>query len=333
LVHKIVTDLDEFATMAQLAIGERKGSLVTLYFHHLYADEAEMADPPNLPQERITVSGFRALLEQFHLAGYHFATPAEILRGLEPRRKHLLITFDDGYADNLRALAVLEHFNATATVFISAHHLRDQKAFWTDVVWRQRRAEGVSEREIGQEIDQIIRRHKEQSEHHVQGLFGMETFRRTDGTSRMLNFAELKEMTASGRFFVGNHTCRHVPLSLCDREVARKEIFEAQTILADLSGQLPSTIAYPYGLYDPMIGSIASEAGLKLGFTTVPCKVYRQAMASAGRRMALGRFFPVGVGGKTLARQARYFRSDIMLNHHYQSLKNRLKAVLVGHQM
>lgn len=170
IAYRIVTAVDEWATGIQLAIWERKGCLVTLYFHHLYANEVEMQAPPNLPQERITVADFRIILGQFASAGYHFTSPPEILSGLNPKERHVLVTFDDGYADNLRALPVLEAFNATATVFVSAHHARDQKGFWTDVLWRHRRSAGASEMEIATEIDHITRTHREKSETHVRHL-------------------------------------------------------------------------------------------------------------------------------------------------------------------
>lgn len=37
----------------------------------------------------------------------------------------------------------------------------------------------------------------------------------------------------------------------------------------------------------------------------------------------MGRFFPLGM--RDLARQTRYFRSDLMIQERYQVVKNRLK--------
>lgn len=57
-----------------------------------------------------------------------------------------------------------------------------------------------------------------------------------------MTLAELQEIGAHKRFFIGNHTCSHVPLSICDDDVVRSEITEAQSILKELTGQTLSRL-------------------------------------------------------------------------------------------
>src|SRR5260370_33213581 len=86
---------------------------------------------------------FRAFLGHFCQQGYSFVSPGQILGGLQPSGKYILLTFDDGYCNNLRALPVMEEFNAPAVFFISCDHVREGKAFWWDVVFREGRESGT----------------------------------------------------------------------------------------------------------------------------------------------------------------------------------------------
>lgn len=61
---------------------------------------------------------------------------AALARGELPRRA-VVITFDDGYADNVEvAKPALEKFDIPATVFISTGHVEDRTPFWWDDVDR-----------------------------------------------------------------------------------------------------------------------------------------------------------------------------------------------------
>src|SRR3546814_10931083 len=45
-----------------------------------------------------------------------------------------MITVDDGYADNLRLLDLLERYDAKAVLFISPANVIEQKRFWPDAL-------------------------------------------------------------------------------------------------------------------------------------------------------------------------------------------------------
>lgn len=89
--------------------------------------------------------------DPFHLSvtPRHFAEHLEVLRKLgrpvslqqfvralqsgERPRRAVVVTFDDGYADNLHnARPLLERFDIPATVFVATGHIEDKREFWWD---------------------------------------------------------------------------------------------------------------------------------------------------------------------------------------------------------
>lgn len=67
---------------------------------------------------------------------HHAVTLAALQSELQQRRmpqRSIVITFDDGYADNLHsALPLLEHWGLPATVFVASWWVGKRRAFWWD---------------------------------------------------------------------------------------------------------------------------------------------------------------------------------------------------------
>src|SRR5688572_17254650 len=139
-----VRALDAVTARAYLAMFRERPGLVTLLFHSLFADAAEVRLGHIDPQQCTTVGDFAAVLEHFRAAGYRFVSPADVSSGLDPSARHVMVTFDDGYFNNVRALPVMKRCDVPTTFFISTGHVRDGRCFWWDVLYRERSARGAS---------------------------------------------------------------------------------------------------------------------------------------------------------------------------------------------
>ena len=88
----------------------------------------------------------------------------------------LLLTFDDGYYNNIRALPVLEEFNVPAVFFVSTEHVKQNKCFWWDVLHRERAAQGASFVQIYREGLAFKAFRTEQIEEALKKRFGPQAF-------------------------------------------------------------------------------------------------------------------------------------------------------------
>src|ERR1022692_3145351 len=107
LLNQSAESLDRFCSSLQLRFGERRGSLITIFVHGIFMDAAEIEHNLAYPQQRLTVEHLERAIKYFQSAGYRFVSPAEIINGLDCQGKHVLLTFDDGYFNNQRALPLM----------------------------------------------------------------------------------------------------------------------------------------------------------------------------------------------------------------------------------
>ncbi len=112
---------------ALFAAGGRRA--VILLYHRvtdLASDPQWLAVPPRLFAEHLEV--IRRYYNPLSLRGLCDGLSA----GRLPRRG-VVVTFDDGYADNLyEAKPLLERFDVPATVFVAAGHVDGETEFWWD---------------------------------------------------------------------------------------------------------------------------------------------------------------------------------------------------------
>ena len=170
-----------------------------------------------------------------------FLTPAEFLAGGKPG---VLLTFDDGFANNFRnALPVLSSFGAPALFFVTTQHVRNPRQ-WLDFVRSQ--AEGG-----WKELERV-------PENVARDWY--------DG----LSIEELRELSSHPLATIGSHGVTHAVLNGCTDEELTMELQESKRFLEATTGARIDLFAYPKGEYDERVVRETEKVGYTAAFTIDP---------------------------------------------------------------
>jgi peptidoglycan/xylan/chitin deacetylase (PgdA/CDA1 family) len=311
LIQSIVRSTDAVMARAYLALFPERGALLTFLFHSLFRDDAEIAKDLIDPLERTTVGHLRQLIGYYLDSGYRFVSPPDLLQGLDSGGKYAMLTFDDGYYNNVHALPVLEEYRVPAVFFISTNHVRQNKCFWWDVVYRERIAHGARPGHIYRETLALKSLRTSDIEAQLIKGFGQHALLPRGDIDRPFTPAELRDFAGSPYVHLGNHTADHAILTNYSPEEVCEQIAGAQQAINDMTGVTPISIAYPNGAHNRQIMQTCAEAGLKVGFTIRPQKTTLPLNGTSPELLRLGRFVPRG--RDIMKTQCRTYRSDLQL--------------------
>lgn len=312
--------VDLICSKIALRIFPEKSSLLTFLFHGLFKDENEIKRNLVDPQQAITIDHFRQFIKYYLKCGFVFVSPLDITKGLDKSKRHILITFDDGYYNNVYALDVLNEFKVPAVFFFSTNQIKHNKCFWWDVVYREGKKRKKSDIDIS--IEQISLKSKtaDKIEEYLVQNYGANALTPFCDIDRPLTVAEFKEFAKNEYVYIGNHTQNHAILTNYDKKALQDEIVNGQKDIFEISGVNPIIISYPNGSYNQDVLDISTELGLKLGITVDARKNYLPLDLTGETSVKLGRF--VLIGTKRIDSQCEFFRSDLGL---YNKLKNKFK--------
>jgi len=86
------------------------------------------------------------------------------------------------------------------------------------------------------------------------------------GTSSSLTASQLRALASAG-MEIGSHTADHVRLTSADPWAARLQLTRSAARIAAMTGQRPTTFAYPFGGLDPFDQALVLETGYAMAFT------------------------------------------------------------------
>jgi peptidoglycan/xylan/chitin deacetylase (PgdA/CDA1 family) len=179
---------------------------------------------------RVSPELFRQQVEWLRDNCWTFCFLSEVIENPSAPGKRVVLTFDDGYRDNLvYALPVLQEFKARATLFPVIH--REAGYDWST--------------------------HKKAS--HAGGELGREP---------KLSDAEIRGMLESGLVELGGHSVMHANLPTLSDEEAWNEIHGCKTALEGTFGVKAPTFCYPFGLFGPREIELTRKAGFIGAVTT-----------------------------------------------------------------
>ncbi|HEX8326704.1 MAG TPA: polysaccharide deacetylase family protein [Hymenobacter sp.] len=102
---------------------------------------------------------------------------------------------------------------------------------------------------------------------------------------QVMSAAQVAALAQHPLITLGAHTVTHPALAMHGLPFQRQELAESRDFLAELTGQAPDFLAYPYGSHNEETLLAAREASYTAAFTTYPV-----AVSHRSDRFALGRF-------------------------------------------
>lgn len=271
LVRAALSEFDFLVGRARLSLAGDRPGLLSVLFHALSEEGSDAAiDRVVDPTQTVSLRALDEFIRYFLEAGYSFVSPEEVLDGLPATGRHILITFDDGYWNNLRALPVLEAHGVPALFFISTHYLESGQSYWWDVIHRERRKRGVTQEEIWREQGALKREVHDRIDEYLVREFGEAALRPDGDNDRPMTPGELTAFACHPLVHIGNHTHNHGILTNYSFDGILKQLDLAQDRLERWTGSRPRTISYPNGNYSPEVVRAARSAGFELGLTLRP---------------------------------------------------------------
>ena len=321
-LKKTIYTLDDWLARVCLPITDQRGLFLSFLIHGIFKSEEEARSGLLDPQQSITVDMLRRLIEYFTRIGYKFISTEDLVEGPSQSGKHVLLTFDDGYYNNLSALPVLEDFGVPAVFFISSGHVELSKAFWWDVVHREFKKRGRTDEEIRLAGARYKQFRTSEVESDIRQEFGESALQPVSDLDRPFTASELRKFANHRLVFLGNHTKDHAILTNYSGTEISEQIRDGQDDIRRLTGKTPQIIAYPNGNYSSEVLEAAKEAGLQFGLLAQAGRNRLPMESGAVEAMTLKRF--TLWGDRAVEEQCRASQSGISL---YRLLKKNGKEM------
>lgn len=297
-----------------------------ILLYHRVADTPAGEDSHNLC---VSPARFAEQMDVLKRSAWPVMELAKLTAAIADRRmpaRSVVVTFDDGYADNLHtAKPILERLGVPATVFVATGDGgRGEEFYWDeceqlilagraatqrlrigrrelDVIGapgsEPRRRACVEACDVLREMPPAERR---EAMRHVRAWAGVSqpTVR---PTHRTMTDAEIVQLASGEIVEVGAHTENHPALPSLSLPEQRDEIARSKTRLESILGRPVTSFAYPYGLHDAAVINAVRAAGFKRA-----CSTLEHAARHASDELCLPRFDMGNCDGETFARKLRW---------------------------
>ena len=259
-------------------------------------------------------------------------------------RRGVIITFDDGYLDNLEnALPILREVGLPATIYIATGYVETDREFWWDDLERLTLGPTNLPRILRLQVNNRIREWDLDDElandrqwnvlatgkkNARQRLFCdlhaalrplveplqqevLDQLRRLNGTVRearpfyrCMTRSELETLAADSLITLGAHTVTHCDLDYRNREEQQAEIAGSKQELTKLIGRSVEHFSYPYGSFNDESVALCQQNNFRSAVTCIEEPVNQKS-----HPYRLPRFLVRNWSGAEFERQLeRYFR-------------------------
>lgn len=223
----------------------------------------------------------------------------DLIRTKSLPRRGVVITFDDGYADNYyNAVPILMRFGIPATIFVTSGYVGSRHEYWWDELERIFIAPEVLSLKIPIEISgklvelNLLESSIEQRYMYLRAFHSFikplpskhrDSILRAlvesnslgeDGRElyRPMNISEIKQLSQSKLIDIGAHTITHPTLSALSTQEQEEEIIGSKKLLESITDKPVTTFAYPYGStkdFTEVAVDIVRSTGFNVAVSTV----------------------------------------------------------------
>ncbi len=290
---KGIIDLTSYVgglTQARKCLSAQGGAIILTY--HSVVDDRDR--PWIDPAYAVDVGDFRRqvdfLVRHRNVIGLS-QLEHELVQGRTPPPGTVVITFDDGYLNNVDVAApILADVGLPATFYLATGYVNDGENQWVDTLYSAFRHRSSDELLLDGEWFDIGRRMDRGRAHSLlcRRLIAADRVERSSVLKGVLDqllptataprltmdWDDVRRLQAmSDRFEIGAHTRDHLDLSQLPLDQARHEIACSLDDLDIVLGLRARHFSYPFGRIDDSGGRIVRELGLATAVLTEPCGV------------------------------------------------------------
>lgn len=273
-----------------------QGCGAVFMMHHVRPARDD-AFQPNRHLE-ISPDFLRTAVERIRANGYEIISldeAVDLLKSGYGHRRYAVLTFDDGYRDNLEiAYPILKELGAPFTVFVASGLVdRSSELWWLaleriiadhdEVVFTQSGdAQGIDCRTAAQKdvcfekiVDHLTLEVSEADQRKIiralAGKYGLDLEVLADDL--MMTWDEIRALASDPLVTIGAHTHDHFAMARLEAEEAKADVCRGLRRLEQELGRRPKHFAYPYGkghAVSQRDADVLREIGFASSVTTLP---------------------------------------------------------------